>query len=172
MSTERRDDSNADIRERLAEIDAGYKERADRNAKAIAKFAHRTFWTLVAVMVILVALGVVQVFVLKANSDRVDDIQASRVEATRDRCASDDHQNAAIRGFIAGSLPPQVFAAPLVKEYLASHRRDFPHPAAATQSGNRQAVPPTFVVKYLEDTRKAFPRVDCAARLAKLKLKH
>lgn len=171
MSTERRDYSNAEIRARLDAIDAGYKERADRNAAAIAKFAHRTFWTLAVVVAILVALGVVMVFVLKANSDRVDDIQASRIEATRDRCKSDDHQNAAIRGFITGALPAQALADPVVKHYLAAHRRDFPHPAAATQS-NAQAVPPAFVIRYLENTRKTFPRVDCAARLAKLKLKH
>lgn len=73
---------DADTRQRLEAIQAGYE-----------KWTRRTIWILRALVVATLALGVVSILLIGANSKRVDEIQQSRVEITRQTCEAQNDRN-------------------------------------------------------------------------------
>jgi hypothetical protein len=74
---------DADTRQRLEAIQAGYE-----------KWTRRTIWILRALVVATLALGVVSILLIGANSERVDEIQQSRVDITRQTCEAQNDRNA------------------------------------------------------------------------------
>lgn len=71
-----------DTRQRLEAIQAGYE-----------RWTRRTIWILRALVVATLALGVVSILLIDSNANRVDDIQQSRVDITRQSCEAQNDRH-------------------------------------------------------------------------------
>jgi hypothetical protein len=125
--------SNGEQRDRLDEIEKGYKARADANQHAIHVWGTRTTRLLIVLTLLLLGLGGWSVILSSRQSDTLVRVQHSRTEATAVTCAVLGAVTDAGRQVIKGSahMPETAFT-----RFLEAHG----YPPRAVREAQAQAA--------------------------------